>query len=246
MRVDSVSNRLVHAEQVQQLFDAKALTWSAKYVGDGRLTGRLTHLLDAVNSHAPAQGCVLDLGCGTGELARELASKGLHVVGCDISAEMLSLAAHDSTAPDVHWIQLNTGWTALPFEACAFDVIAASSVLEYVADPAAVLHECARVLRHGGTLVCTVPNICHPVRWLEAIAQAGTSRSAALVVGRVEPRVADYIAYLRASRQRHSASWWSATAAKAGLQQRTTVTRADRSTLRLFVFRRPNDLEVNA
>jgi SAM-dependent methyltransferase len=47
--------------------------------------------------------------------------------------------------------------TALPFRAGAFDAIKATEVLEHVADAAAALRECARVLEAGGHLVLTAP-----------------------------------------------------------------------------------------
>jgi SAM-dependent methyltransferase len=46
---------------------------------------------------------------------------------------------------------------ALPFRSGAFDAVKATEVLEHVADPAAALRECARVLGGGGHLVLTVP-----------------------------------------------------------------------------------------
>jgi SAM-dependent methyltransferase len=46
---------------------------------------------------------------------------------------------------------------ALPFRTGAFDAVKATEVLEHVADPAAALRECARVLEAGGHLVMTVP-----------------------------------------------------------------------------------------
>ena len=70
---------LDHTRQVQLLFDAKAGSWAAKYAPDGRLAGRLTQLADAIGYHVPTGGRVLDLGCGTGELARHLAGTGLRV-----------------------------------------------------------------------------------------------------------------------------------------------------------------------
>ena len=41
-----------------------------------------------------AGSVVLDLACGTGDLCRELASKGYRPVGVDMSAGMLAAAAH--------------------------------------------------------------------------------------------------------------------------------------------------------
>ena len=119
-----------------------------------------------------------------------------------------------------------------------------SSVLEYVESPATVMAECARVLQPGGTLVCTVPNLAHPVRWLEWAGQraAGSAPGRGLAAtrdrGRDRGRLGAYLTYLRISRQRHRRNWWEAVAGQAGLQPVPQATRAaGRPTLRLLVFR---------
>ena len=98
---------LDHMRQVQLLFDAKAGSWAAKYAPDGRLARRLTRLADAIGYHVPTAGRVLDLGCGTGELARHLAGAGLRVTGCDISANILGQAAAADPGGAAEWIRLD-------------------------------------------------------------------------------------------------------------------------------------------
>ncbi len=238
-------------DQIQRLFDAKAATWPQKYAPGGPLTGRLATLARAVLPYVPPAGRVLDLGCGTGELACSLASAGLRAAGCDISRQMLRGAAARDTGHSASWVQLSPGWRRLPFTAAAFDAVVASSVLEYAADPAAILRECARVLRPGGVAVCTVPDLRHPVRWLESLA-AATGRTTLLrAAGRRWPRWDSYQAYLRASRQRHPARWWLAAAQQAGLNPARSrswphaplPTGGRPRSLRLLVFYRPGQTE---
>ena len=151
---------------------------------------------------------------------------------------------HEAAAADggnaVRWIRLDAGWRTLPFESASLDAVVASSVLEYVHEPVAVLRECARVLRPGGTVLCTVPDMTHPVRWLEwPLVWAARTPLAAVAEG-AWPRLRPYAAYLRVSRQRGRARWWRTAARRAGLQPaRARGGPAPRAPLRLLTFTRP-------
>ena len=157
------------------------------------------------------------------------------MVGCDISPQMLRRAARNP-GRCVGWVQLETGWRTLPFGTAAFDVVIAASVLEYVTEPAAVLRECARVLRPGGVVLYTVPDLRHPVRWAEWLARwlAGTASDAAILPSRLQR----YHAYLRASRQRHRVRWWLAASGLADLRPMRCPGDAGQPALRLLAFRR--------
>jgi SAM-dependent methyltransferase len=229
------------AEQVRQLFDAKAAAWPSKYAPGGRLASRLTRLASAVTDHIPVGGSVLDLGCGTGELAHALAAAGLRVTGCDISARMLHRAAAADPADKIDWIQLEAGWQELPFTPETFDAVVASSVLEYVDDPTTVLRECHRVLRPDGVVMGTVPDLRHPVRRLERLLGVVARVPLVRTMGRCWPRLASYLTYLQISQQRHSPLWWFTVAARSGLLDVSyPADSAVRSPLRLLTFRRPS------
>jgi 2-polyprenyl-3-methyl-5-hydroxy-6-metoxy-1,4-benzoquinol methylase len=91
------------ADLVRTLFDTKAAGWPGKYTADGRLAGRLAQLAGAVLGLTAEGSELLDLGCGSGELARYLAAAGYRVSGCDIAPRMLRQAAVADTGRRAAW-----------------------------------------------------------------------------------------------------------------------------------------------
>jgi 2-polyprenyl-6-hydroxyphenyl methylase / 3-demethylubiquinone-9 3-methyltransferase len=97
---------------------------------------------------APGPGAVLvDLACGAGLMAPHVRRLGYRHVGVDITASALELAAAHGVEP------VRGSVLAVPLADGCADVVVAGEVLEHVADDVAVLAECARLLRPGGTLV---------------------------------------------------------------------------------------------
>ena len=73
-------------------------------VGFGHLAKNAAQvLLDALRQSAIDRGTVIDLGCGSGLLARELAAAGYGVLGIDISEALLNIAKE--RVPTAHFRQ---------------------------------------------------------------------------------------------------------------------------------------------
>jgi ubiquinone/menaquinone biosynthesis C-methylase UbiE len=104
-------------------------------------------LVDLLAVEADLAGTrVLDVGCGTGRLAAELARRGARVCGVEPSPEMLSVA--QANVPP--FVALKRGRAeSLPFRAGSFDRVVFSLVLHLV-ERTAALAEAHRVLVRGG------------------------------------------------------------------------------------------------
>jgi 2-polyprenyl-6-hydroxyphenyl methylase/3-demethylubiquinone-9 3-methyltransferase len=98
---------------------------------------------------------VLDVGCGEGRFAGELARAGAKVVGIDIAEEALRRARGVEPELDLRLVEEAAPW---PVEDASFDVVWAGEVLEHVADTAAWLSEVRRVLPSGGRLLLSTPD----------------------------------------------------------------------------------------
>jgi 2-polyprenyl-6-hydroxyphenyl methylase/3-demethylubiquinone-9 3-methyltransferase len=97
---------------------------------------------------APSPGAVLvDLACGGGLMGPHVARRGYRHIGIDLVASALDLARAHGVVP------VRGSVLAVPLADGCADVVVAGEVLEHVADDVAVLAECARLLKPGGTLV---------------------------------------------------------------------------------------------
>lgn len=103
---------------------------------------------------------VLDVACGTGDLALALAAGGARVVGLDFTFEMLALAPAKASrrGRQIGWVQGDA--MRLPLADGAVDAVTIGFGLRNVVDRAACLVELRRVLRPGGVLAvleCGLP-----------------------------------------------------------------------------------------
>jgi len=137
------------ARYVRRLFDTIAdrydlITVLLSFGLDRRWKVRLADLA-AIQAGAR----VLDLACGTGDIAFDLARRGAHATGLDLTHRMLALARRK---PDASLTSrfIQGDMMALPFPAASFDVVTTGYGIRNVPRIEPAIAEIARVLRPGG------------------------------------------------------------------------------------------------
>lgn len=95
----------------------------------------------------PKKATVLDIGCGTAELAHE--NKNWKVIGLDISYGMCAVALAKKA------VVINADASFLPIKNDSVDAVFSSLALQWVEDPEVVIKEILRVLKPQGTAVIT-------------------------------------------------------------------------------------------
>jgi SAM-dependent methyltransferase len=116
----------------------------------------IKHRVKKVLSYKNSGSCV-DLGCGSGHFAIEMAAEGFSVHGVEESPRAIKFLEEDY--PLVRWHCQNiNGFLQNSGE--QFDIIALYHVLEHIPHPAITLTYATSKLKEGGVLVIEVPDVC--------------------------------------------------------------------------------------
>ena len=104
-------------------------------------------------SQLPPDGCLLDLGTGTGELAREAVRQrpGCSTIAADFTMEMMRVGKSRHSRLDLNWTAANA--LSLPYAGETFEAAVSGFLLRNVIDLKQSLCEQLRVLKPGGYLV---------------------------------------------------------------------------------------------
>jgi ubiquinone/menaquinone biosynthesis C-methylase UbiE len=175
----------VHKSAAVKQSDAKS--YDATAAEFGALTERYSkgvaaRMLDlaAVNS----SDRLLDLGTGTGLLARMVAARGANAVGIDHSAGMLGQAQaradEDGVGERTEFLAMDA--EALEFQDEAFDVTVSLFVLRHLPNPLAAAREMYRTLKPGGRLVTSIGSRPSP---FSAFGLSAASDRVQVMLGRV-------------------------------------------------------------
>mgnify|MGYP000704054074 CR=1 FL=1 len=117
---------------------------------DGVLLGAWTPLRDSDRR-------ILDIGTGTGLIAKHIVNAAAHIEATDASAEMIAEAKRDNRSAKLHFSVQDM--FRLPYVDKSFDVVIVSNALHIVPQPEKALAEIRRVLKDDGVLIA--PTFTH-------------------------------------------------------------------------------------
>lgn len=111
-------------------------------------------VLEVMQKHLPgiAGLSILDVPCGAGAFSARLAALGANVVPMDIEAVE---PFHADRAKRI----LGDANQPLPFPDAAFDALVTIEGIEHLENPSFYLRECARVVKPGGWIFLSTPNV---------------------------------------------------------------------------------------
>ncbi len=113
---------------------------------------------DMIGLIPPGARRILEVGCGGGATGKELKEKGIEeIAGIEIIDDVARSALPYYDALHIGDVEAMT----LPYEAGHFDCILYGDVLEHLKDPWKVLRAHNRLVREGGAIVVSIPNVRH-------------------------------------------------------------------------------------
>jgi ubiquinone/menaquinone biosynthesis C-methylase UbiE len=180
---------------VREHFSQAALSWTTRYANDLTFQSynfivRRKMVLELLNKE---EGRYLDAGCGTGDFIPALLEREGEVFAVDVAAEMIrqtkARLSSLGNAARLHLFVADV--TKLDFPERYFDAVIGVGLIEYLGEDERALEELYRVLKPGGILIITVPNLASPFMAFEVLTsrfRQGLKRALARARGyRVSP-----------------------------------------------------------
>lgn len=143
----------------RQIAGRAEIVWNWDSPSGRRRAARRSAIFAREGDLRPGQRA-LEVGCGTGVFLEVAARTGADIVALDLSADLLAQARGRVATADHVRLSLGNA-EQMPFRPASFDAVYGSSILHHLNIDAA-LAEIFRVLRPGGRIVFTEPNILNP------------------------------------------------------------------------------------
>ncbi len=119
--------------------------------------------LSILRERAAPGARLLDVGCALGYFLGCCDQHGLETYGIEVDEDSLEKAKKETCAA-LFLRDVNKGLAL--FEKDFFDYVTAFDVIEHLDDPAFFLKECLRILKGGGLLIVTTPNLASAARMI--------------------------------------------------------------------------------
>ena len=165
-----------HFDRIAEHYDESL----PRHVADHYLRRRAAYVAE----HVPLGSRLLDVGCGTGRLAKRLAAAGYDVTGADPSTGMIEVL--ERNAPEVKAVVASG--ESLPFDSGSFGASYCVAVMHHVAEEGAVsrtLSEMVRVVQPGGLVLVWDHNPLNPY-WRRLMARVPQDTGEERLIGRRE------------------------------------------------------------
>jgi ubiquinone/menaquinone biosynthesis C-methylase UbiE len=138
-----------------QAFDERAASYESGR--HGQLHKEISdRVVELAISRVPVPRRVLDVGCGTGYVLRQLAARlpqASEFLGVDPASKMIEVARSASSDERLNFMRGTA--ERLPADESAYDLVVSTTSFDHWSDQAAGIRECARTLASGGTFVLT-------------------------------------------------------------------------------------------
>ena len=151
---DRLENEIEHGKYLLAQGAGEVWNWETPA---GRI--RWARRVKMLTEHLRPRDKVLELGCGTGYFTSALAKTGAQITAIDISPDLLRVAREKCARPNVSFEIQNA--YSLSYGDETFDAVVGSSVLHHLEVDSA-LREIHRVLKRGGSIRFTEPNMMNP------------------------------------------------------------------------------------
>lgn len=112
---------------------------------------------------------IIDLASGPGIMIKGLRARGYDVTCVDAAPDMIELAKKEAGTDPLVKCEVGDAYS-LRFRDEEFDIMTAMGLIEYLTDEPKYLREAHRIIKNGGKLIITLPNVWSPWRlWNRAL-----------------------------------------------------------------------------
>ncbi|MFH1564081.1 MAG: class I SAM-dependent methyltransferase [Nitrospirota bacterium] len=151
----NLKEEIVHGEKISHHAE---FIWGQETKAGQLRVDRRSRILTSSGELNPSKK-ILELGCGTGEYTLRLAKTGSKIIAIDISLPLINQAKQKIKATNVNFVIADA--ENLPFKDNTFDAVVGNAVLHHL-DLDSALEEMKRVLKTGGKIAFTEPNMLNP------------------------------------------------------------------------------------